>query len=86
MGWGLGWGWGAGGQGEHFRLPLPLQSWGTHVWGASPEAHGLDSASPGVLGHSSPAPHSPLLLSSLDLFFRWLFDKKFLAEAAIRFE
>uniref|UniRef100_A0A5F9DTI3 Transmembrane protein 63B n=1 Tax=Oryctolagus cuniculus TaxID=9986 RepID=A0A5F9DTI3_RABIT len=25
-------------------------------------------------------------LSSLDLFFRWLFDKKFLAEAAIRFE
>lgn len=25
-------------------------------------------------------------LSSLDLFFRWLFDKKFLAEAAIRFD
>uniref|UniRef100_G3TG09 Transmembrane protein 63B n=1 Tax=Loxodonta africana TaxID=9785 RepID=G3TG09_LOXAF len=25
-------------------------------------------------------------LSSLDLFFRWLFDKKFLAEAAVRFE
>ncbi|XP_075060581.1 mechanosensitive cation channel TMEM63B isoform X1 [Mixophyes fleayi] len=25
-------------------------------------------------------------LSSLDLFFRWLFDKKFLAEAKIRFE
>ncbi|XP_030626861.1 CSC1-like protein 2 [Chanos chanos] len=25
-------------------------------------------------------------LSSLDLFFRWLFDKKFLEEAAIRFE
>uniref|UniRef100_A0A8C0J787 Transmembrane protein 63B n=1 Tax=Chelonoidis abingdonii TaxID=106734 RepID=A0A8C0J787_CHEAB len=25
-------------------------------------------------------------LSSLDVFFRWLFDKKFLAEAAVRFE
>ncbi|KYO23953.1 hypothetical protein Y1Q_0015915 [Alligator mississippiensis] len=25
-------------------------------------------------------------LSSLDLFFRWLFDKKFLADAAVRFE
>lgn len=23
---------------------------------------------------------------SLDVFFRWLFDKKFLAEAAVRFE
>jgi len=31
----------------------------------------------------------PLLASfphSLDVFFRWLFDKKFLAEAAVRFE
>lgn len=38
------------------------------------------------LHHSSPHPLSPVLPSSLDLFFRWLFDKKFLAEAAIRFE
>lgn len=28
----------------------------------------------------APLPHS------LDVFFRWLFDKKFLAEAAVRFE
>jgi hypothetical protein len=36
----------------------------------------------GALPHAGSHPSS----CSLDLFFRWLFDKKFLAEAAIRFE
>lgn len=39
-------------------------------------------------------PHSPLLSSlslslsvpSLDVFFRWLFDKKFLDDGTVRFE
>ena len=50
-------------------------------------ARGWDSLPSGVL--ATPAPSTSISsppLPSLDLFFRWLFDKKFLAEAAIRFE
>lgn len=64
---------------EQFRLPPPLPRQRPHVQGAFP----------GAVGRDSPSPFQPPtipLLCSLDLFFRWLFDKKFLAEAAIRFE
>lgn len=62
------------------ELPTPCP-------GVSPVAHsGGTPPSLVFLHHSSPHPISPVLASSLDLFFRWLFDKKFLAEAAIRFE
>lgn len=79
-------GWGGREMGSNSGSLLPCRGRGPMPGGHIPRARGWSSPSPGILGHSSP-PHLPSpLLSSLDLFFRWLFDKKFLAEAAIRFE
>lgn len=72
---------------EQGELPLPLHSWGTHVCGGIPRGSWTRRLLPWCSGPFQALTQiSPLLFSSLDLFFRWLFDKKFLAEAAIRFE
>ena len=87
--------WGRGSSGSHllYRARGPMS--GGHpqsLWMGLPLPW---CSGPFQLPHTPPLLSSPLLsspflspplLSSLDLFFRWLFDKKFLAEAAIRFE
>lgn len=63
-----------------------------------PDLHGSAAAVSGThqvrnrsnVGHPTASSYvfteTPVSVSSLDVFFRWLFDKEFLADATVRFE